>query len=377
MPASIVFGLLFVGALVGQAFTGWKQFNAEQTAEGFGRLGLGDYLTSANFAVDVTENGPSEYLQFTFYILLTVLLLQRGSPESKELDSAGLETKKDQSSPATRPPTPQAGPRRETGASLYSDSLVLVMTAIFLASWLAQSIAGRAAFNETRFQHLQPPVKWIEYLVNADFWARSLQNWQSEFLAVGTLVVFTIYLRQRGSPESKPVGERMAAPESRADALTMQAASVRGRSGGDRGHEVADEFVWEVASDIGLADDADEAVAVDDREAAYLVVGHGAQGLRDRVVGADSHGLALGQVFHLGRRGVAVVGNAVDDDVAVGDHACEPVVVTTDGEGAHPEVAHLARRVDERVGGPGAFDSARHDVACSRHGFVLSECASR
>ena len=81
------------------------------------------------------------------------------------------------------------------------------MVTIFLASWVVQSVAGWAAFNETRLEKLQDPISWSSYLLNADFWARTLQNWQSEFLAVGTMVVFAIYLRQRGSPESKPVGE--------------------------------------------------------------------------------------------------------------------------------------------------------------------------
>jgi hypothetical protein len=81
------------------------------------------------------------------------------------------------------------------------------MAAIFLASWLVQSVAGWAAYNETRLQRLQDPVGWGSYLVNADFWARTLQNWQSEFLAVGSMAVLSIYLRQRGSPESKPVGQ--------------------------------------------------------------------------------------------------------------------------------------------------------------------------
>ena len=81
------------------------------------------------------------------------------------------------------------------------------MAAIFFASWLIQSVAGEAAFNETRLQQLQAPISWGQYVVNPDFWARTLQNWQSEFLAVGTMVVYSIYLRQRGSPESKPVGQ--------------------------------------------------------------------------------------------------------------------------------------------------------------------------
>ena len=80
------------------------------------------------------------------------------------------------------------------------------MGSIFLASWLVQSIAGWAAFNETRLQQLQDPIGWGSYLGNADFWSRTLQNWQSEFLAVGTLAVLTVFLRQRGSSQSKPVG---------------------------------------------------------------------------------------------------------------------------------------------------------------------------
>ncbi|WP_322938717.1 DUF6766 family protein [Nocardioides bizhenqiangii] len=91
--------------------------------------------------------------------------------------------------------------------TLFSWSLTLVMAAVFLFSWLAQSIAGRVAFNETRLGRLQDPLTWTQYVTSADFWSRSLQNWQSEFLAVGSMAVLAIYLRQRGSPESKPVGE--------------------------------------------------------------------------------------------------------------------------------------------------------------------------
>ena len=81
------------------------------------------------------------------------------------------------------------------------------MGAIFLGSWLVQSVAGWVAFNEERLQQLQNPIPWRAYLLDADFWSRTLQNWQSEFLAVGTMAVLAIYLRQRGSSQSKPVGE--------------------------------------------------------------------------------------------------------------------------------------------------------------------------
>lgn len=80
------------------------------------------------------------------------------------------------------------------------------MGAIFLLSWLVQSIAGRVSYNEQRLARRQDPISYLDYLGNADFWSRTLQNWQSEFLAVGSMAVLAIYLRQCGSPESKPVG---------------------------------------------------------------------------------------------------------------------------------------------------------------------------
>src|SRR4051794_15148796 len=93
---SLFFGVIFLGALVGQAVAGWKQFNSEQLAQGLGQLSLGHYLVSADFAVDVTENWQSEYLQFLLYILATVWFVQRGSPESKAVDESGLESDQDQ-----------------------------------------------------------------------------------------------------------------------------------------------------------------------------------------------------------------------------------------------------------------------------------------
>ena len=203
----LFFGAIFLLALVGQALAGWVAFNDEQVAENLGRISLPDYLTSASFAADVAENWQSEYLQFLLYIVATVWLVQLGSPESKELHKAGQESEKDQKmgryATATSPAWARAGGLR---TALYSWSLGIVMGLIFLTSWFAQSLAGWAAFNETRLQRLQDPISWGAYLVNADFWSRSLQNWQSEFLAVGSMAVLSIYLRQRGSPESKPVG---------------------------------------------------------------------------------------------------------------------------------------------------------------------------
>ena len=203
----LVFGGLFVLALVGQAFAGHAAFNQQQVTDGLPPVSFGRYLTSADFGVDVAENWQSEYLQFFLFIVLTVWLLQKGSPESKSLDEAGVESDKDQMVGAYAPDgapawAKAAGWRRW----LLSNSLGLVMGGIFLLSWLAQSVAGVAAYNERQLSQLQDPVSWPRYLAEPDFWNRTLQNWQSELLAVFSMAVLAIYLRQRGSPESKPVG---------------------------------------------------------------------------------------------------------------------------------------------------------------------------
>jgi hypothetical protein len=204
---SLFFGLIFLLALLGQGLTGHALFNEEQVTAGLEEISLGQYLTSSNFAVDVSENWQSEYLQFLLYILATTWLVQKGSPESKELDQGGLESDKDQLvgeySNEKSPNWAKASGWRRT---VFSNSLGMTMGLIFVLCWLVQSVAGTSAFNEEQFRNFQQPVAWTEYLMSADFWNRTLQNWQSEFLAVGSMVVLSIYLRQRGSPESNPVG---------------------------------------------------------------------------------------------------------------------------------------------------------------------------
>jgi hypothetical protein len=204
---SIFFGLIFLLALLGQALTGQALFNEEQITAGLNEISLAQYVTSSSFAVDVSENWQSEYLQFFLYIFATVWLVQKGSPESKELDKAGRESDKDQlvgdHSNAKSPAWAKVDGWRRT---LFSNSLGLTMGLIFFLSWLIQSIAGNSAYNEEQLKNFQAPVAWPEYLTSPEFWNRTLQNWQSEFLAVGSMVVLSIYLRQRGSPESKPVG---------------------------------------------------------------------------------------------------------------------------------------------------------------------------
>ena len=203
----LFFAAIFIAALIGQAFTGHADFNHAQIAHHGAALSLGRYVTSSDFGADVLENWQSEYLQFTLYIVGTVWLLQRGSPESKPLDEAGSQSDEDQRlgehADERSPRWARIGGLR---TKLYSNSLLLVMGAIWLGSWGVQAVAGRVAYNAEQLDHQQAALNFIQYLGSSDFWNRTLQNWQSEFLAVGSMAVLSIFLRQRGSPESKPVG---------------------------------------------------------------------------------------------------------------------------------------------------------------------------
>jgi hypothetical protein len=204
---SIVFGLLFLAALIGQAIAGHADLNNRQISQGGQPESFLSFISSSAFVTDVAENWQSEYLQFFLYIFATVWLIQRGSPESKKPDEIGQESDEQQQLGAyttERSPTwARVGGWR---TSIYSHSLSLVMAGLFLLSWLAQSVAGVVTYNSDQLANQEDPVSWLEYLGSADFWNRTLQNWQSEFLAIGSMVVLSIYLRQRGSPESKPVG---------------------------------------------------------------------------------------------------------------------------------------------------------------------------
>jgi hypothetical protein len=205
---SIFFGVLFLAALSGQAVAGHISYNQEQLEHGEHAISFGRYLTSSSFGRAVAENWQSEYLQFMLFMLATVWLLQRGSPESKELDKAGPESDEQQSvGSAAKPESPSWAAAGGWRTAVYSNSLLILMSLIFLGSWFAQSVTGWTEFNDQQVTHHEPTVSWLGYLGQADFWEATLQNWQSEFLAIGSFAVFAIYLRQRGSPESKPVGE--------------------------------------------------------------------------------------------------------------------------------------------------------------------------
>jgi hypothetical protein len=203
----LLFGGLFLLTLIGQVVAGAGEYNEQQSASGLDRLSVLEYARTADFAVDVAENWQSEYLQFLLYVVATVWLVQRGSPESKALDEVGRGSDEEQLlGEHVQPESPRWARTGGWRTRVLSHSLALVMGGIFLASWLAQSLAGWSTYNEQQLAERLSTTTWTGYLATPEFWSRTCQNWQSEFLAVGSMAVLGIYLRERGSPESKPVG---------------------------------------------------------------------------------------------------------------------------------------------------------------------------
>jgi hypothetical protein len=204
---SLFFFAIFLAAVAGQAVAGHSLYNEDALQHKEATITLWRYLSTSDFAQTVTENWQSEYLQFALFALATVWLLQKGSPESKELDKAGTESDEDQKvdehAQRSSPRWASVGGIR---TAIYSNSMIIVMSIVFLASWFAQSLSGWRVFNDQQSEHGAHLISWWSYVGSSDFWEATLQNWQSEFLAVGSFAVLAIYLRQRGSPESKPVG---------------------------------------------------------------------------------------------------------------------------------------------------------------------------
>jgi hypothetical protein len=211
---ALFFLAIFLLSVLGQAIAGHNLYN-EQELEHAKLLhqqpeliSFGRYLTSSSFAQAITENWQSEYLQFMLFIVATIWLVQRGSTESKTPGQEGLESDEDQKvgehASNQSPLWARVGGLR---SKIYSQSLLIVMALIFFGSWFAQSVSGWSVFNQDAADHGEKAISWLAYLGSSDFWQDSLQNWQSEFLAVGSVAIFTVYLRSRGSSQSKPVGE--------------------------------------------------------------------------------------------------------------------------------------------------------------------------
>ena len=205
---SIFFLVIFLAALAGQSYAGWRAYNADAHDHEESGISYTRYLTSSSFGQAVTENWQSEYLQFVLYIMATIWFVQRGSPESKRWRDRGRQSEEDQElGDSARPDSPAlARHAGGLGRLLYSNSLLVWMGVIWLASWFGQSVTGWSAYNSEQLGHGENGTNWIGYIGTSDFWESTLQNWQSEFLAVGSMAIFAVYLRQRGSPEAKPVG---------------------------------------------------------------------------------------------------------------------------------------------------------------------------
>ncbi|WP_203136455.1 DUF6766 family protein [Microbacterium sp. JZ31] len=204
---TLLFLGLFLVTVAFQALVGHAQNNDLLVSHDRAPISLGEFVTSSQFLVDVAENWQSEFLQFLLFILATVWLIQRGSPESKKPGDEGRGSDEEQLvGEFARRDSPAWARVRGIRLWLYANSLSLAMGTVFLLSWFAQSLAGLVVANDEAAQHGELPMTWAMYVTGPDFWNRTLQNWQSEFLAVGCMVAFSIYLRQRGSAESKPVG---------------------------------------------------------------------------------------------------------------------------------------------------------------------------
>ncbi len=207
--AVAMFGI-FAATLIGLAFVGWDTYNREQVDHGEATVDLPAYLATANFGEAVFENWESEFLQMGGYVLLTAILFSRGSAESKDPDAEEEVDADPREADKRRRDLPWPVRRGGVALVLYEHSLTIALFAIFFASFALHAVTGAGEYSAEQLAHGGAAVSPIAYLGTSRFWFESLQNWQSEFLAVGALIVLSIVLRERGSPESKPV----AAPHS-------------------------------------------------------------------------------------------------------------------------------------------------------------------
>jgi hypothetical protein len=201
---SIVLLALFVGFVIGQSLVGHAEYISEQESHGLGAVGYWQYLLSPHFLEATTENWESEFLQMFGYVLLTAMLFQRGSAESKDPDKPEP-VDRDPSTSADKADAPSPVRRGGLVLKLYENSLSLAFLLLFLVSFVLHAASGAREYSSDQLAHGEPAVSTLAYLGTSRFWFESLQNWQSEFLAIAAMVLLTIHLRQRGSPESKPV----------------------------------------------------------------------------------------------------------------------------------------------------------------------------
>jgi hypothetical protein len=197
-----MFGLFAVFWLF-MSFAGVRQYNEEQTEHGQEAVSYVKYLQTGAFVEATFENWESEFLQMGAFVLLTVWLRQKGSPESKKLE--GDEPVDEDPRDSDRDDAPWAARMGGVPTWLYERSLSLALFGLFFISFALHAAGGAKEYSADQLAHGGHAVSTLGYLKTSQLWFESFQNWQSEFLAVGALVVLSVYLRQRGSPESKPV----------------------------------------------------------------------------------------------------------------------------------------------------------------------------
>ncbi len=201
---SLVLLSAFLVFWLGQSVAGHREYNQEQRAHGEAEVAYPAYLTSAHFWEATTENWESEFFQIFFYVVLTAFLYQKGSAESKKLDEPEP-VDRDPRLARHHPDAPWPVRRGGLALKLYEHSLSLAFLLFFFVAITLHAVSGAKDYSDEQVAHGEPPVGVIQYVRTSRFWFESFQNWQSEFLSIGMVVVLSIFLRQRGSPESKPV----------------------------------------------------------------------------------------------------------------------------------------------------------------------------
>ena len=201
---TLVLMAMFLVFLVGQLFTGFYDYNATQIQHGEPSATISEYIATGHPWEALFENWESEFLQMAVFVLLTTILIQKGSPESRrpgvrELVDADPRDFQDQ------PDVPWPVKRGGWILRIYEHSLGLAFIMLFLVSWVGHAAGGYVEYADEQMSHQQLRPEVIDYLTSARFWFESFQNWQSEFLAIASMVWLSVYLRQRWSPESKPV----------------------------------------------------------------------------------------------------------------------------------------------------------------------------
>jgi hypothetical protein len=201
---TIVLMTMFLVFLAGQAITGRHEYNHEQQEHGQPPVTMSEYLRTGHPYEALFENWESEFLQMAVFVLLTTFLVQTGSPESRRPGAREL-VDVDPRDFADDPDAPWPVRRGGWILRLYENSLGLAFVLLFFLSWVGHAAGGFFEYASDQVAHGQVRPAFVDYLASSRFWFESFQNWQSEFLAIAAMVWFAVYLRQRYSPESKPV----------------------------------------------------------------------------------------------------------------------------------------------------------------------------